>query len=322
MPDTTLLDIPAEEQAQMLAALRRARYGYLLAFHGLLLCAAGRHPTDIALFLGCSRSRVSRIVRLYRARKLGCTVDPEGQLRAPVRPTVLRPWMRRSGRALLKAPPRAYGWGRTRWSCAPLAAHLQAKHGLEVSAWTVRRWLHEMGWVWKRAKLRAKDNAPQRVERLARMRWHTEPVQADEVMVFADARAIHRLPNVGAAWMPKGSQEEVMTPGQHAKHSRAGALHLATGTLLYGLGPRKTHAVFRDLLPLLDHTYPARGVRRSSVVVDNDKIHKAQAVNPWLATHPRFALLWLPTYCPRANPIERAFGDVHDQCTRNHTRKR
>jgi transposase len=33
-------------------------------------------------------------------------------------------------------------------------------------------------------------------------------------------------------------------------------------------------------------------------------------------------LLWLPTYCPRANPIERAFGDVHDCCTRNHRRKR
>jgi transposase len=33
-------------------------------------------------------------------------------------------------------------------------------------------------------------------------------------------------------------------------------------------------------------------------------------------------LLWLPTYCPRANPIERVFGDVHDKCTRNHKRKR
>lgn len=47
----------------------------------------------------------------------------------------------------------------------------------------------------------------------------------------------------------------------------------------------------------------------------------------WIAScqptsHPRFVLLWLPTYCPRANPIERAFGDVHDKCTRNHKRKR
>ena len=58
------------------------------------------------------------------------------------------------------------------------------------------------------------------------------------------------------------------------------------------------------------------------MVVDNYRIHKAKAVEQWLAAHPRFALLWLPTYCPRANPIERAFGDVHDKCTRNHKRTR
>jgi transposase len=56
--------------------------------------------------------------------------------------------------------------------------------------------------------------------------------------------------------------------------------------------------------------------------VDNYKIHKAQAVQRWLAAHPRFPLLWLPTYCPRANPIERIFGDTHNKVTRNHKRKR
>ena len=58
------------------------------------------------------------------------------------------------------------------------------------------------------------------------------------------------------------------------------------------------------------------------MVVDNYKIHKAQAVGRWLASHPRFELLTLPTYCPRANPIERIFGDTHDKVTRNHKRKR
>jgi transposase len=322
MPDTTLLDIPGEEQEQMLAALRRARYGYLLALHVLLLCAAGRTPTDIAAFLFCSRSSVYRIARLYRARKLGFTVDAEGQLMAPVRTTILMPWMKRSLGALLKAPPRAYGWCRTRWSCVTLAAQLKTKHGLEVSAWTVRRWLHDMGWVWKRAKLVAKDNDPQRVERLARIRGHAERLQAHEMLVFADELDIHLLPKVGAAWMPKGSQEEVMTPGQNEKHYLAGALNLATGKIRHCLGPRKNNALFRDLLTLLDRTYPERWVRRISVVVDNYRIHKAKAVGQWLETHPRFELLWLPTYCPRANPIERAFGDVHDKCTRNHKRKR
>jgi transposase len=281
MPDTPLLDIPEEEQAQMLAALRRARYGDLLAFHVLLLCAASRNPTDIAALLFCSRSSVYRIVRLYRARKLGFSVDAEGQLMAPVRTTILMPWMKRSLGALLKAPPRAYGWCRTRWSWATLAAQLKTKHGLEVSAWTVRRWLHDMGWVWKRAKLVAKDNDPQRVERLARIRWHTEPLQAHEVLVFADELDMHLLPKVGAAWMPKGSQEEVMTPGQNEKHSLAGALNLATGKILHGLGPRKNNALFRDLLTLLDRTDPERWVRRISVVVDNDKMDKAKAVGQW-----------------------------------------
>jgi hypothetical protein len=87
MPDTTLLKIPQAEQDQMLAALRRARYGYLLALHGLLLCAAHRTPTEIAAFLFCSRSSISCIVRLYHMQKLGCTVDATGSWHPSGRPS-------------------------------------------------------------------------------------------------------------------------------------------------------------------------------------------------------------------------------------------
>jgi transposase len=322
MPQTTLLELPQEEHAQMLAALRRARYGYLLALHVLLLCASGRTPTEIAAVLFCSRSSVYRIVRAYRAGTLGWTADEDGTLAAPVRTTILMPWLRRSLEAVLKAPPRAYGWCRTRWSCATLAAQLAAKHSRTVSAETMRRGLHELDWVWKRAKLVAKDTDPQRVERLARMRFHCEHLEGRDVMECADELEIHLRPKVGYAWIPKGARECVMTPGQNTKPYLAGALNLATGKLGHGLGTRQTHAWFRDLLTLLDHTYPAPGVRRVYVVVDNSSIQKAQAVEHWLADHPRFHLLWVPTYGPRAHPIERVFGDVHDKCTRNHKRKR
>jgi transposase len=254
MPATTLLDIPQPEQVQMLAALRHARYGYLLALHILLLCAAGCPPTAIAAVLFCSRSSVYRTVRLYRTGALGFTVDADGQLAAPVRTSVLLPIVQRSLQALLKAPPRAYGWCRTRWSYATLAAQLTAKHGLAVSAWTVRRWLPELGWVWKRAKLVAKDDDPQRVERLARIRFHREQLHAHEVLVLADELDIHLLPKVGAAWMPKGTQEAIMTPGKNEKYYLAGALNLATGAMLHCLGPRKTnslveHSMYRSVFP-------------------------------------------------------------------------
>ena len=138
-----------------------------------------------------------------------------------------------------------------------------------MSAETVRRWLHDLNWVWKRAKLVAKDDDPHRIERLARIRFHAETLQAQEVMVFADERDIHLLPKVGAAWMPQGTQEEVMTPGKNEKHSLAGAWPLATGKVLYCLGPRKNNGLLRELLTLLDATYPARQITRIYVVVDN-----------------------------------------------------
>jgi putative transposase len=322
MPKSTILEIPPEEQAPMLAALRRARDGYLLALHMLLLCAAGRTPTDIAAVLFCSRSSVYRTVRAYRAGTLGLEPDEDGRLCPPVRTTVLVPTLRRSLLALLKAPPRAYGWCRTRWSCATLAATLRTTRGLTVSAETMRRWVHEVGWVWKRATRVAKDDDPQRVDRRARIRFVSEQLRRCEALVFADELDSHLLPKVGYAWMPQGSQLEVMTPGQNQKHYLAGALDLSTGTLHHCVGPRKTNALFRDLLTQLEARYPADRYTRLYVVVDNYKIHKAKAVEQWLATHPRVTLLLLPTYCPRANPIERAFGDVHDCCTRNHQRKR
>jgi transposase len=257
MPKRVVVEIPQEEQAELLAVLRRARYGYLLGLHILWLCTAGYSPTDIAAVLCCSRSSVYRTVRAYREGTLGWEHDSQGRLVPPLRTTVLLPTLRRSLRALLKAPPRAYGWCRTRWSCATLALTLQARRGVTVSAEPMRRWLHEIGWVWKRATLVAKADAPQRVDRLARIRWVCEQLRRHEALVLADELDIHLWPKVGCAWMPQGTQLAVMTPGQNQKHDLAAALDLATGTLLHGVGARKTKALFRDLLSLLEARYPA-----------------------------------------------------------------
>ena len=319
----TIVEIPLAEQAHMLAEIRRARYGYLLALHILLLCAAQRTPTEIAAVLWCSRSTVYRVVKAYRAGQVAGLAE-EGaanQERGPRRRTVLSPALKRSMLAILQAVPRGCGWCRTRWSCATIALELQARRGLAVSGETVRRWLHELDWVWKRAKLIAKDDDPQRVEKLARIRLAFEQRRASAALFFADELDISLLPKVGSQWMPKGAQVEVLTPGTNEKRYLAGALDVTTGTISHCVWYSKVTGLFLDLLQTLDHAYPAPVFSRLTIVADNAKIHHAEEVEKWLATHPRFELLYLPTYCPRANPIERAFGDVHDKCTRNHTRK-
>ena len=321
MPRLTIVEIPPAEQARMQAELRRARYGYVLALHLLLLCAAGRTPSEVASVLFCSRSSVYRIVRAYRAGTLTFDEATE-QATQQRRLRWLTPSLKRSVQALLKTAPRAYGWCRTRWSCATLAVEVQVRRGIRVSAETLRHWLHELGWEWKRAKVAAKDDDPERVEKLARIRLAFEQLRAGVALFFADELDISLLPKVGYQWMPKAEQVEVMTPGTNEKRYLAGALDLTTGTITPCVWYRKQTGLFLDLLETLDRTHPAPFFSHLTVVADNAKIHHAQKVQQWLAAHPRFAMLYLPTYCPRANPIERAFGDVHDKCTRNHTRKR
>jgi transposase len=307
----------------MLAEIRRARYGYFLALPILLLCAAQRTPTEIAAGLWCSRSTVYRVVKAYRAGQVaGLAEEGEAsQERGPRRRTMLSPALQRSVLAILQSVPRLCGWCRTRWSGATIALELQARRGLAVSGETVRRWLHELDWVWKRAKLIAKDDDPQRVEKLARMRLAFEQLRAGAALFFADELDISLLPKVGYQWMPRGAQVEVLTPGTNEKRYLAGALDVTTGTISHCVWYSKVRGLFLDLLQTLDHAYPAAVFSRLTSVADNAKIHQAGEVEKWLATHPRFELLYLPTSCPRANPIERAFGDVHDKCTRNHTRK-
>jgi hypothetical protein len=223
--------------------------------------------------------------------------------------------------ALLKKAPFVYGWCRPRWSGAALAETLRQRRGWRVSAETVRRWLHALGWVWKSTQLAAKDNDPHRIPKLARIRLLWERGGPRQVLLFADELDIPLLPKSGYQWMEKGTQVEVLTPGKNEKRYWAGAWDGRTGQVHHRIGARQTNELFRALLEAVETADPARRYDRIYVVVDNYKIHQAQAVERWLAAHPRSELVFLPTDCPRAHPIERLFGDTHDKETRHHRRK-
>lgn len=318
MPSQIVVNLSAFEQAKIREQMRRLRlFCPLLRLHILLLLAQQRSPTEIADWLLCSRSSVYEVAACWRQGWQPCQREATEETAF-----ALAPSLRRSLLALLAKPPAAEGWCRARWSCATLALSLYARRGLQVSAETVRRWLWGLGWRWKRAKLAAKDKDPERATKLARIRWIVETLRPRDALLFVDELDIHLLPKTGYQWMPQGTQVEVMTPGQNEKRYLAGGWDFRTGTVHYCLGERKTNALFRDLLDMLEHRYSTRCYDRIYVVADNYCIHQAQAVQRWLAAHPRFQLLWLPTYCPRANPIERVFGDAHDKVTRNHKRKR
>jgi len=200
----------------------------LLRLHILLLLSQHRSPTDIADWLLCSRSSVYEVAACWRQGwKPGLLLDTDESPAA----LALAPALRRSLLALLGRPPAAYGWCRTRWSCATLALSLEARRGLRVSAETVRRWLPHLGWRWKRTKWAAKDNDPERNTKLARIRQVWETLRRRQALVFADELDLPLVPKTGYQWMPKGTQVQGLTPGQNEKPYLAGAWDNRTGVV-------------------------------------------------------------------------------------------
>ncbi len=292
MPGKTILEIPEAEQAAMLRELRAARYGHLLALHILLLCTRGYTPSEIASFLFCSRSSVYRAVAAYRGGTL-----TYGSIEAADTPAQLRSWQR-SLVALVKRSPSVYGWCRTRWSCQTLSLELKARRGYSASRETIRRTLHSLGYRWKRARHVARDDDPERISKLARIRSLAEHLRPSEVLFFIDELDIHLLPKIGYEWMLKATQTEIMTPGQNQKRYLAGALDHLTGRITHVIAERKNRFLVIDLLRALDRKFPTAG--KVYLVADNYRIHKAKAVEQWLAQHPRFEVVWKPSLLPES----------------------
>src|SRR5262245_22065175 len=81
---------------------------------------------------------------------------------------------------------------------------------------------------------------PHQIVRLAWIRFHHDTLRAHEVMVFADELDIYFLSKVGAAWLSRGTQAEIRTPGPNEKHYLAGGAPSGDWSVLYDLSPRKT----------------------------------------------------------------------------------
>jgi transposase len=112
-----------------------------------LVLLTTRDAEDVAADLGCSRASVYRWAGLYRSRGLDGLVER----RREGRPVRLAGDGEAALTALLVEDPQERGRHATGWTVPMLQDELAAA-GHAVSARTIRRTLHRLGWRWKRPK--------------------------------------------------------------------------------------------------------------------------------------------------------------------------
>ena len=278
----------------------------------LLQLASGVSPTAVSRSLSVARSTVYRWATQFQtAGEAFLEACGSGRRAYTVDDTLLETLAE-----LVEQPPSDYGYLRSTWTSEMLAETLNSLLSRPIHASTVRRWLVNLGFGWRRARPTLHLRDPRAATRLKAIHRALSRAPSGHEVFDADEVDIDLNPKIGFLWSTQGCQRAIPTPGQNRKRYLAGALHARTGRVAYVEGTRKNSDLFLCLLDHLRQTY--RAARRIILIVDNYIIHKCRLAHVWLKHNPKFRLLFQPAYQPWVNDIEKLWKQLHDNVTRNH----
>jgi transposase len=134
------------------------------------------------------------------------------------------------------------------------------------------------------------------------------------VALFLDEFGYQRWPEVAPTW---GAEVTVaQRAGTNQQWRTIGALNALTGQVNYLDGYIVGRQQVIQFYTQLDRTYPTQD--RLYVIQDNWNIHTHPDVLTALATYPRIKPVWLPTYAPWLNPIEKLWRWLRQDVLKMH----
>jgi transposase len=281
----------------------------------VLLADKQRTRPRIAEAVGCSVSWVNRVIagfRQFGPASLHDARADNGTLKIDERYLSML-------YDLVDQSPQDHGYPRPTWTQELLARVMRQQTGVKVHRATMSRALALIGARLGRPRptVGCPWSKAHKTRRLNTIRRVLDRLPPDEIGFYVDEVDIHLNPKIGPDWMNRGTQKEVMTPGQNVKRYLAGALDARSGVLTWVRADRKNSLLFIALAQKLAGQHPQAKVIH--LVLDNFKIHNSRATRAALAAlHGRVMLHFLPPYSPEGNKIERLWLDLHANVTRNH----
>ena len=224
---------------------------------------------------------------------------------------------------VVEQDPRELGQAFSVWTCADLALYLSTQKHTLVSAETVRRYLHALGYRVLRPVLSIASPDPNYEQKVGQLEKAKEQAGKGEIiLLFEDEVDLNLLPGVIRCWTKRSQQRRIPTPGQNVKRYGFGAVHFTKGQVIRHIGEHKDSANFCALIEKIVQCYcPGETWQGPSVVlvVDNYIIHRSKKTVAVLARYAdRLNILSLPTYAPKLNVIELLWKFLRRKVTHNH----
>lgn len=216
----------------------------------------------------------------------------------------------------VRQDPATRGCDRARWRLADLRAALPWLADYTDSG--VAKALHRLGVRLKRGRLRLHSPDPDyqakrdRIDRtLARAR--TDPDRV--ALYYGDEMSCYRQPSLADRWFPVREEPTAELSHQsNTRHRVGGAVEAVTGRVVRVSGHKIGVAKLTELLRELRAADPDRTL---VLVWDNWSIHRHHTVVAE-ARRQRIRLVWLPTYAPWLNPIEKLWRWLKQEVLHHH----
>jgi transposase len=251
------------------------------------------------------RTAIHRWLASYDAQgEAGLAAARRGR---PPEPRLTRAQQRQAKRLIVDRCPDQLKLPFALWTREAVGQLLQERFGVEVSVWTVGRYLKAWGLTPQKPLRRAYEQDPKAVRR-----WLDEEypaiaarAKAEKGLIYwGDEMGLRSDHQTGTSYGLRGQTPVIPGTGQRFGCNMISALTNRGQLNFMIFKERFTTRVFLAFLRRLIRQ-PALRQRKGFLIVDGHPVHHSAATRRWLQAHARrIEMFFLPGYAPELNPDE------------------
>ncbi len=284
------------------AAQEDQRRKAIIAWH------EGKSKSEVARLFGVSREAVYQwIARYEQGGAAGLSARKRGK---PPAPKLAAAQSGPIKRLIMDRCPEQLKLPFYLWTREAVQQLIRVRTGVEVSIWTVGRYLKRWGFTPQKPARRALEQDPVAVRRWLREEYPAIAAAAKREkaeIYWEDEMGLRSDHAVGRSFAPRGRTPTIAMTGQRFGCNVISAITNRGRLSFRVFRGRFVTKVYLDFLRRLVRQAP----RKPFVIADGHSVHKSAAVKRWLDENvDRIRHFVLPAYSPQLNPDEYLNQDV------------
>ena len=205
----------------------------------------------------------------------------------------------------------------TQRTAKDVAQHIGKTYGISFSLIGITKLLHRLGFTYKKPKIiPGKANRVKQEEFLKIYEETKACLGVNDRIYFLDSTHPEHNTKPSYGWILKGKANDkiVKTNSGRDRLNLNGALNFSDKTAIV-LEEKTINK--ETTIHLLETIKKKQQSGKAYLILDNASYYHARIVKQWILHHRRFKLIFLPTYSPNLNLIERLWRFFHQRATWN-----